>query len=281
MKNTFKYICALAIGLVAVSCNKALDKAEVEAGFAPKVTIPTVTNPVLEELILLEKCAVVSVTYSDYTADTDSLELGFLVSTDPTFATSKAVILETVPEDGTVTTKVPVTPGKVNYIMATASSVSGSNFSTALEVDVPTVPWYYMLAETYTADISTYFGYDYKGHTVGVELSEDTNSVTFKNLDVSLAMYYGVHHQLTGTVNKENRTVSFELVDGFVDIGLSAAGCFIHPMKWSDADEDLTPADSFVISFAEDGSTMTVQSYGLVLGESYDDLYFDQIYTAN
>lgn len=281
MKNTFKYIIAFAMGLAAVSCNKALEKDEVEAGFAPKVTVPTVTDPVLEELIEMEKCAVVTVTFAEYTANTDSLELGFLVSLDPTFATSKAFILEELPEDGTVTTKVPVTPGKVNYIKATASSVSGSNFSKTLEVEVPALPWYYMLASSYTADITTYFGYGYEGHTVGVQLSEDTNSITFTNLDVSLAMYYEVGHQLTGTVDKDNRTVTFEIVDGFVDIGLSADGVFIYPMVWSDADEDLVPTDSFKIAFSEDASVMTVQSYGLLIEGSFDDLYFNQKYTAN
>ena len=280
MKNILKFICALIIAVVAVSCDKALTKAEVEAGFAPKVTIPTVNDPVLEELILMEKCAVVTVTFADYTADTDSLELGFIVSTDPTFATSRSVVLETIPETGTVTTKVPVYLGKVNYIKATASSVSGSNFSKTLEVDFPTLPWYYMLASEYTSNVTTYFGYSYKNHTVTVELSEDTNSITFKNLDVSLAMYYEVGHQLTGIVDKENRVVSFTLVDGLVDIGLAAAGVYIHPMLWSAADEDLVPADSFKILFSEDASEMTVQSYGLIMGDNYDDLYFNQKYSA-
>ena len=196
------------------------------------------------------------------------------------FATSRSVVLETIPETGTVTTKVPVYLGKVNYIKATASSVSGSNFSKTLEVDVPTLPWYYMLASEYTSNVTTYFGYSYKNHTVTVELSEDTNSITFKNLDVSLAMYYEVGHQLTGIVDKENRVVSFTLVDGLVDIGLAAAGVYIHPMLWSAADEDLVPADSFKILFSEDASEMTVQSYGLIMGDNYDDLYFNQKYSA-
>lgn len=281
MKNTFRYLMAIAVSLAFASCDKALDKAEVEAGFAQKETIPTVTEPTLVELKAAEKVAVMTVTFADYSAETDSLELGFLVATDPTFESSKAVLLEEVPANGTVTMNIPVTPGKMNYVMATASSVSGTNFSKVVELDVPVLPWYLMAAETYSATFTTYLGYEYD-HTIGIQISEDNTKMTFLNLDVSLASYYGIPHSVTGTINAEERTVTFEVSDeGTVDIGLSAAGAFIVPMLYSEEAEDLVPADSFMVAFSEDASEMVVQSYGLNIGGSWDDLYFNQKYIAD
>ena len=281
MKNIFKYLMVVAAVLAFASCEKAPTKAEVEAGFAPKSVIPTVTDPTLVELKTVDKIAVMSVTFADYTAETDSLELGFLVTTDPTFATSKAIVLETVPENGTVTVNVPVTPGKMNYVKATASSVSGTNFSNVVEIDVPVLPWYQMVAETYSATFTTYFEYEYD-HTIGVALSEDNTKMTFYNLDVSLAQYYEVAHSVTGTINVEDRTVEFTVTeDGLVDIGLSAAQAFIVPMLYSEEAEDLVPASTFKVAFSEDASEMVVQSYGLNIGGAWDDLYFNQKYIAD
>lgn len=281
MKNTFKYIIAFALGLAAVSCSKTLEKAEVEAGFAPKSDIPTVTTPVVEDIVPVDKKVVVSVTFSGYSEATDSLELGFLVSTDPTFASSKAVILDpaTIPADGKVTVDLPVTISTKNYIKATASSVSGSNFSETVEVDVPSVPWYQAMAASYTGNAYSYWdetSCSWPSHTISVEADAENSTVTFSNFD-ALAIANGLPSVVTGSYDDATRTVSFALAEDFTfDIGLlAAAGIIAVPMT-----AEFDNAASYSIVFSEDYTKMTVQPYGLYAGSWYE-IYYQTIYVAN
>ena len=278
MKTTCKYIImALACGLVMASCQKALEKAEVEAGFAPKGPVPSVTAPTLVEIAAIQKKVTVSAEYANYSMDMDSLELGFLVSTDSTFATSKAVLLETLPENGKVTVDIPVLTGAKNYIKATASTISGSCISEALVVDVPVVPWYQILSDTYTAKFESYPGNPYE-HTIEVALSEDLTAMTFTNFD-AWAASQDVPTVVTGSVDLEKGEVSVPLVDGFFDIGLSQFGIVGCPMVWNEEAEDLDFAESYKIVFSSDASKMMVQSFGVYAG-GFAELYYDQVYEA-
>lgn len=280
MKNTFKYIIAFALGLAAVSCNKTLDKAEVEAGFAPKSEIPTVTTPVVEDIVAMEKKVVVSVTFAGFSEETDSLELGFLVTTDPTFSKTKAVLLDpaTVGADGKVTVDLPVTIATKNYIRATASSVSGTNFSETVEVDVPDIPWYQAMAASYSGDAYSYWdegGCSYPGHTISVAADGDAKTVTFTNFD-ALAVGNGFPSVITGAYDEATRTVSIEITaDGVFDVGLAAAGIMAVPM-----DNNFDPVGSFSIAFSSDYTTMVVQPYGCYGGGWYE-IYYQTEYTAN
>ena len=281
MKNTFKYIIAFALGLAAVSCSKTLEKAEVEAGFAPKSDIPTVTTPVVEDIVPVDKKVVVSVTFSGYSEATDSLELGFLVSTDPTFASSKAVILDpaTIPADGKVTVDLPVTISTKNYIKATASSVSGSNFSETVEVDVPSVPWYQAMAASYTGNAYSYWdetSCSWPSHTISVEADAENSTVTFSNFD-ALAIANGLPSVVTGSYDDATRTVSFALAEDFTfDVGLAAAGIMAVPMT-----AEFDNAASYSIVFSEDYTKMTVQPYGLYAAAGWYEIYYQTIYVAN
>lgn len=136
-KSTFFIISAFVLALA--SCAKAPEKATVEAGFAPKGEIPSVNTPELVELFPVEKRATIKATFSNFSENTDSLELGFLVSTDRTFSSSKAVLLTGLP-DGEATFDIPVTVGTTNWVVATASSIHGSTVSEVLEIVVPEVP---------------------------------------------------------------------------------------------------------------------------------------------
>ena len=280
MKNTFKYIIAFALGLAAVSCNKTLDKAEVEAGFAPKSEIPTVTTPVVEDVVAVEKKVVVSVTFAGFSEETDSLELGFLVTTDPTFSKTKAVLLDpaTVGADGKVTVDLPVTIATKNYIRATASSVSGTNFSETVEVDVPDIPWYQAMAASYSGDAYSYWdegGCSYPGHTISVAADADAKTVTFTNFD-ALAIGNDIPSVITGAYDEATRTVSIEITaDGVFDVGLAAAGIMAVPM-----DNNFDPVGSFSIAFSSDYTTMVVQPYGCYGGGWYE-IYYQTEYTAN
>ena len=280
MKNTFKYIIAFALGLAAVSCNKTLEKDEVEAGFAPKSEIPTVTTPVVEDVVAVEKKVVVSVTFAGFSEETDSLELGFLVTTDPTFTKTKAVLVDpaTVGTDGKVTVDLPVTIATKNYIRATASSVSGTNFSETVEVDVPDIPWYQAMAASYSGDAYSYWDEDscsYPGHTISVAADGDAKTVTFTNFD-AFAVGNGIPSVITGAYDEATRTVSVEITaDGVFDVGLAAAGIMAVPM-----DNNFDPVGSFSIAFSSDYTTMVVQPYGCYGGGWYE-IYYQTEYTAN
>jgi len=280
MKNTFKYIIAFALGLAAVSCNKTLDKAEVEAGFAPKSEIPTVTTPVVEDIVAMEKKVVVSVTFAGFSEETDSLELGFLVTTDPTFSKTKAVLLDpaTVGADGKVTVDLPVTIATKNYIRATASSVSGTNFSETVEVDVPDIPWYQAMAASYSGDAYSYWDEDscsYPGHTISVAADGDAKTVTFTNFD-ALAVGNGIPSVITGAYDEATRTVSIEVTDGMFDVGLSVAGIIAIPMN-----TDFDAIDTFSIVFSADYTKMVVQPYGCNSAQGWYEIYYQTEYTAN
>lgn len=280
MKNTFKYIIAFAMGLAAVSCNKALEKDEVEAGFAPKSEIPTVTTPVVEDVVAVEKKVVVSVTFAGFSEETDSLELGFLVTTDPTFSKTKAVLVDpaTVGADGKVTVDLPVTIATKNYIRATASSVSGTNFSETVEVDVPDIPWYQAMAASYSGDAYSYWdetSCSYPGHTISVAADGDAKTVTFTNFD-ALAVGNGIPSVITGAYDEATRTVSIEVTDGMFDVGLSVAGIIAIPMN-----TDFDAIDTFSIVFSADYTKMVVQPYGCNSAQGWYEIYYQTEYTAN
>ena len=281
MKNTLKYIFAFAMGLAALSCNKTLEKAEVEAGFAAKTPVPTVSEITVGEIVPVEKSATVTVKFGNFTAETPGLELGFLVSLDPTFKSSKAVLVtpEQVGEDGAVTVTLPVTIASKNYVMATASSVSGTNFSAVAELDVPSIPWYQAMATSYTGDAYSYWDdtdCSWPSHTIKVAADGENNTVTFSDFD-ALALYYEFPSVVTGTYDDATRTVTFELTeDSTFDVGLAAAGIPAYPMN---ADFDFVGTYSIV--FSADYTKMTVQPYGLYDGTNWYEIYYQTTYVAD
>ena len=280
MKNTLKYIFAFAMGLAALSCTKALDKADVEAGFADKTPVPTVSEITVGEIVPVEKSATVTVTFSGFTAETPGLELGFLVSLDPTFKSSKAILVtpEELDANGTVTMKLPVTIASKNYVKATASSVSGTNFSALTEIDVPSIPWYQAMATSYTGDAWSYWDEtecSWAGHTIDVAADGENNTITLTNFD-ALATSKGFPSVITGAYDDATRTVTFTLAEDFTfDVGLAAAGISAVPMT-----PDFDYAASYSVVFSADYTQMTVQPYGLYAGGWYE-IYFQTTYVAN
>ena len=271
---------AIAVSLAFASCDKALDKAEVEAGFAPKTGIPEVTKPVVGEIVAVDKKVDVTVTFSGYSESTDSLELGFLVTTDPTFESTKAILLDpaTIPADGTVTVSIPVTVATKNYIRATASSVNGSNFSEIVEVDVPAIPWYQAMASTYSGDAYSYWDEDscsWPGHEITVTADGEANTITFSNFD-ALAVANGFPSVITGTYDDATRTVTIPTEEGLFDVGLSAAGIIGVAM-----DTEFENVTTFCIQFSADYTKMVVQPYGCNSAAGWYEIYYQTTYSAN
>jgi hypothetical protein len=282
MKNTFKYIAAAAAALLALSCQKeAMDKPEVEAGFAPKGPVPTVSIDATSYKIVEEEgYAEVKVTYTGITEAMDSLELGVLVSLQENFLSSTPIVVEET-ADGTYTVKVPVRPAQVNYVKATVATISGSAYSETLILDVPSVPWYKMIASSYSGDAYSYWdegSCSYPGHTVGVKAEEtaEGNIITFTDF-CPFATSKGFPSVVTAVFDVETRVASIPLDEyGMFDAGLSPAGIFAVPMN-----TDFDAVDYMTVTFSEDYSQMGVQCFGEYSDAGWYEITLPTVYAAN
>ena len=282
MKNTFKYIAAAAAALLALSCQKeAMDKPEVEAGFAPKGPVPTVTiHTTGYKIVEEEGYAEVKVTYTGITEAMDSLELGVLVSLQENFLSSTPVVVNET-ADGTYTVKVPVRPAQVNYVKATVATISGSAYSETLTLDVPSVPWYKMIASSYSGDAYSYWdegSCSYPGHTIGVKAEEtaEGNIITFTDF-CPFATSKGFPSVVTAVFDVETRVASIPLDEyATFDAGLSSAGIYAVPMN-----TDFDAVDYMTVTFSEDYSQMGVQCFGEQSEAGWYEITLPTVYAAN
>lgn len=264
------------------SCNKVLEKAEVEAGFNPAQPVPTVTNLVVSEVNELEKYAVLTATFEGVTSGVDSLEIGFMSSTDKTFQSSTAVLID--PANGTYSAKVGVKPGVKNYFVAMAASLGGASYSEVAEYDVPMVAWYKLIADQYVGDLHSYFeevDCEYPSHAIDVDFNLENQTVTLTNLD-AWAAAQGVPTTLTGTVDLDTRVASFDCTAGFVDHGIAAYGFYLASLDPEAlAAGSLSVITTFDVTFSEDGSLMNMPLWATVTGEGQiADIYLPASYTA-
>lgn len=271
MKAIFKYLPLAIMALASVACNKVLEKDEVEAGFTAKEGVPSVTidpNVVVDEYA---GTVTVTATFSGVSADMDSLEIGFLSSTDPSMTlttdSGRAVLIEN-PADGTYTCDVTVTAGVTNYIMAMAATTGGAAYSEKLTVEVPDIPWYYKVGTRYAGTVTAEqygSGTSYE-HVVELEFSEDFKTLYITDMDpwaVQNVNYNkGSNNVGVGQVDLDNRTVTF-LPDesGYVNIYLSPVA-FLFPVA-EVTDEGFYSDDKYVITFSEDGSTIDFPMYAV------------------
>lgn len=285
MKNIFKYFATAVAVVLAASCQGALDKPEVEAGFAAKGSVPSVSLD-LENYKIFEAdgYAEVTVTYTGVSTELDSLELGVLVSLTDNFLTSSFVPVEQT-EDGTYVVQVPVRVAKKNYIKATAATISGSAYSQILELDVPDVVWYKKMSKTYTGDAYSYWdegSCSYPGHTISVaavENADGTATVTFTDFD-PFAVANGFASVVTADFDVNTRVANITLDEnGTFDAGLSVLGPFACVPF--DNPSDLNSVDYMTVAFSEDYSQMTVQTFGTVSGEDWYEVVVATTYLVN
>lgn len=285
MKNIFKYLTAAVFVTLTASCQKALDKPEVEAGFATKEAVPTVSLDLKSYKIVEEEgYAEVNVTYSGVSTELDSLELGLLVSLTDNFLDASFVPVS-VTADGTYTVQVPVRPAQKIYVKAAAATISGSAYSETLMLDVPDVVWYKKMAKTYSGDAYSYWddgSCSYEGHTIGVtgvENEDGTATVTFTDFDPFAVLYVGLPSVITADFDLKTRVASIALGEDLTfDAGVSVVGPFVCiPL-----DEELNEVDYMQVTFSEDFSEMTVQAYGTYnLDEGWYEIVLPTTYSAN
>lgn len=286
--KTIKYLAIAASALLlAASCQKAFEKSEVEAGFAPKGEVPAATINTSDFKIVEEQSyAEVTASFTGITSDMELLEIGFLVSTDPEFTSSTSYLIEN-PADGSFTQQVKVKIGTMNYVRAFAATASGASYSEVLALDVPTVEWYKVLAGKYTADVYSYWDEgecSFEGHVLEIDFDLEAKKMTINNID-PWATPQGVPTSLTGDVDLEARTVTFTADGGYFDTGLVRYGFITYALDAEALNNgDLLPVPSMVFKFSEDGQQMSSPlycTYSIQDGNSgVVDIYLPQIYTA-
>ncbi|MBP9998696.1 MAG: hypothetical protein KBS67_05575 [Bacteroidales bacterium] len=154
MKKLTKFIFASFLALAAVACNKAaLEKDQVEAGFASKGTAATIT--MAENIITDGVTATVTVTVSGLQGPAlDSLSLGVLTSLTEDFKDSKFTAID-AETDGTYTVSVPVTPLTKTFFRAAVSSIHCSDFSAIKSVNIPDIPFHLKVAGRYKGTVES------------------------------------------------------------------------------------------------------------------------------
>ena len=274
-------ILMLSAALFA-SCNKALEKAEVEAGFAPAPSVPTVSNLVVTEVNELEQYALLTATFDGVTPGTDSLEIGFMSSVDKTFQTSNAVLVD--PANGTFSAKVPVKTGVKNYFVAMAATLGGAAYSEVAEYDVPQVPWYKLIAKSYVGDLHSYFEEvpcEYPAHVIDVDFDLENATLTLNNRD-AWALDQKVPTTFTGSVDLDTRVATFDCSDVFVDHGIAVYGYFLVALDPAALEAgELVPATTIEVSFSEDASKISMPLWATLNSKGQiADIYMPATYTA-
>lgn len=156
MKNIFKYLPLVAAAIVMASCAKeAPSKSSVESGFKKfDVTLPTVTIDSKATCDALNGKATVKVTYTGITSNLDSLSVGVLSDTDPTFRTAYFTKVDN-PADGTVTVDATVTPNKTFYIRGVVACTAGTSYSDVIEVKVPDIEFWQKVPGVYVGNVQS------------------------------------------------------------------------------------------------------------------------------
>lgn len=283
-----RFMMPLSIsGLLVLSCGLAEDKDEVEAGFAGRKDNIEVSLGDNFEVDEFTGTLSVDITLSGFDNMMLRPEAGLMSSTDFDFYQSSYTPMK--PVDGTFNVSVKVTPGTTNWIMAAASTVDGPVYSEKVAVEVPDVPWYYKLADTYVGDyVSAGDNTIYRNHQVYVTVSADRKYVALYNFDPYLEHVLPGYkpsdkttNYVMGAVDVNTQSIKFSSSSSFFSINndtfqLAPIASFVGGV--------IKVGNSFEIGVSGDGQTLTVRQYGIfnVDGQYFEELYDkDIVLTAN
>lgn len=271
MKKVLTYLCiAAACIITSVSCNKAaLSKSEVEAGFAAKGPVPTVT---IDKNIPVEvTVATVNVTFAGISeASSDSLSIGVLVSSDPTFYKSKFYAAETL-ADGTYAVECEVEPNATVYFRGVAANVNGTNYSETVSIVTPDVPFWAKVGGVYgCTEFSERYGDSYEGHSIIIVVNDDHTTCTIGNLEPYYAgegYLYPDMNYVSGVLDNDAQTITVK------------AGASMHLGTLAVASGD-TPSIATASGFTDlffrmqaDGSLVRDNCMIILYGGEIDDAY--------
>lgn len=261
------------------SCQKAEEKADVEAGFDALGRVPKVGLASEINVYQYDKQVSATVLVSGIDPDMKSLEVGLLSSLDEYFSDPKAVYAKRN-RNGSYTLRVPVTPGKTNWIMAMAACGSGTAYSAKVSVDVPDVPWQYKIADQYVGtmanDTIKQGKASYPDHTMVLKYNSKTKKLTVGNVcaySLSEGLDYTKDNSvnyIVGDVDIEEMIVSFPVTQNGVDAHL-ATGMSLMPFILKD--KDVYADKEFIWKFNEDVSELSYPMFGVVSGSNIKQSY--------
>mgnify|MGYP006956046481 FL=1 len=261
------------------SCQKAEEKADVEAGFEQPGRVPKVGIASEVNVYQYDKQVSATVLVSGIDPDMQNLEIGLLSSLDEYFSDPKAVYAKRN-RNGSYTLRVPVTPGKTNWIMAMAACRSGAVYSAKVSVDVPDVPWQYKIADNYVGtmanDTIKQGTASYPDHTMVMKYNSKTNKLTVGNVcaySLAAGLDYtkdNTVNYIVGDVDLTEKTVSFPVTQGGVEAHL-ATGNSLMPFILKEG--SVYAATEFVWKFNDDVSEVSFPMFGIVSGTSIKQSY--------
>ncbi len=288
MKNIFKYLPLIAVIALASCAKEAPSKSSVESGFDNFTgTLPTVAISADAECDAIAGYATVVVTYSGISASLDSLSVGVLSDSDPTFKNAYFTKLET-PADGTVSLKAKVTPNKTFYIRGVVACTGGTSYSDVIEVNVPDVPFYAKVAGAYAGSIqSAADGTKYNNTITIVVDQEDPEHLCYiYGIEPYYVAQYGYGTDVTKALNVCVATIDNDAntltIENGASLHLSSSTARRYLYGFSGPDP--TSAEyghNVVFHLGKDGSSLVLPNaigtvnYNTESGESsFEDYYY-------
>lgn len=269
----------MMVSLLLSACQKADEKADVEAGFAAAGRVPKVGIAAKVDVYQYDKQVSATVLVSGIDPDMENLEVGLLSSLDEYFSDPKAVYSKRN-RNGSYTLRVPVTPGKTNWIMAMAACSGGAAYSTKVSVDVPDVPWQYKIADIYEGtmpnDTIKQGTASFPNHQMVMKYNAKANKLTIGNVcpySLAAGLDYtkdNTVNYIVGDVDLDEKTVSFTVSQNGVEAHL-ATGNSLMPFVLKDG--SVYASNEFIWKFNEDVSTISYPMFGIVSGTSIKQSY--------
>lgn len=267
-----KILYTLAIAALALaSCSKeAIEKADVEAGFAAKKELPTVKIVSVGDYNKLDDFLPVQVSFSGV-AGHENVSMGVLVSTDPTFTSSNFIKAE-AQADGTYTINVKGAAKQTNYFAGVAATADGTGLSETKSFDFPDVAWFKKIPGTYKAAgvLDSWYGDEYElVLTVILDEEDPEHKAIVADLDPYFVGKYGYSYAAKGvnyvevTIDEETHTL---VAEGGQAVKVGPYSFF-----------GLTENDEIVFQISEDGKTMTIAD-GYVVVDPDDEEDVDVLF---
>ncbi len=280
MKKIIKLLSVLALGFILASCSKeAPGKSEVEAGFnqfsgtPPQLSLGQVTVDAAAGVAEVE--LTISGLSSYYV-------VGMLSSTDPDFASSNFVAVES-PSNGTIKAKAKVAPNSIYYLRAAAGTPeSASAYSSVVSVRVPDVPFYAKIRGTYSGSTTAYTsGTTYTSVITVMAHPEDPENkciITDFNPQwvengYSYAESEGVYNWLEAVIDSENNTIVIP-DDTAMNLGDRTARGLDAPEY-----EDAGYYDDIYLVLGEDGSSLVRKNaYAVATPSGLEQVFNGTVY---
>lgn len=269
----------LSVLSLLAGCQKSEEKADVEAGFADAGRVPKVGISAKVDVYQYDKQVSATVLVSGIDPDMENLEVGLLSSLDEYFSDPKAVYSKRN-RNGSYTLRVPVTPGKTNWIMAMAACNGGAAYSAKVSVDVPDVPWQYKIADIYEGnmpnDTIKQGTASFPGHQMVMKYNAKSNKLTVGNVcaySLAAGLDYtkdNTVNYIVGDVDLDERTVSFPVTQNGVEAHL-ATGNALMPFILKEG--SVYSTNEFIWQFNDDVTAVSYPMFGIVSGTSIKQSY--------